>query len=355
MSANAWFGAGTAAIVAALLGFGLKVLPRENMQVLAIIPVRRRADGRWQGVNLTWYGVMQAVAMVLSVSLALVLALSVGVPLGETVLVVLVLLAAGLPAASLVARAVERRRKTFTVGGAVSVAMLLLPPVALTCDAYSGADHALAMVAALGIAYAMGEGIGRLACISFGCCYGRRLDSCPPWLRSAFRGWAAVVVGPTRKAAYAGGCEKVPLLPVPALSACVLCVAAVASMLLFFGGSIRAAAMLSLGVALVWRFVAELLRADYRGGGALSAYQWMALLCIGYMAPWVLHFAGATVMPDIRRAAWLVGEPTTYLALLGLGTVVFAYLGTSSVTAATIELTIDDGSVADRKRAVTLM
>ena len=340
MSANECFGLGASAAILALLAFGLKVLPRENMQVLATIPTRRRADGRWQGVNLTWYGVMQAVAMVVAVTLALALALAVQVPLAEMVLILLVLLAAALPSARIVARVVEKRSGTFTVGGAIFVATMLLPPVALAADACFGTDRALAILAALAVAYAVGEGIGRLACISFGCCYGRRLDSCPPWLRGIFDGRAVIVVGPTRKAAYAGHCEGVPLLPVPACSACLLSSAGIVGVLLYLGGSLRAAALVSLGVAFLWRFASEFLRADDRGTGSLTAYQCMALVCLGFVIPCILLLPGPGSAPEIHRAAWLASAPSAWLALFGLGAAVFAYLGVSTVTASAIELTV---------------
>jgi hypothetical protein len=68
------------ALVSAILAWGLRVLPRENMQILATIPLRRIDGDLWRGVNLTWYGVMQMAGMVLAVALALVLATAARVP-----------------------------------------------------------------------------------------------------------------------------------------------------------------------------------------------------------------------------------------------------------------------------------
>ena len=200
------FVVGLVALVAAIQTWGLRVLPRENMQILATIPLRRIEGDVWRGVNLTWYGVMQMTGMVVAIALALVLATAALVPTHTLVLVIGVMLAVALPAAGLVARMVERRRGTFTVGGAVFAAALLLPWTALALDVFSGTDHAVPIISAIAVAYPLGEGIGRLACISFGCCYGRRLDDCGPGLRAIF-GWSpAVVVGPTRKAVYEGQC-----------------------------------------------------------------------------------------------------------------------------------------------------
>jgi prolipoprotein diacylglyceryltransferase len=342
MTANQSFGLLLTLVVTALVALGIRVLPRENMQILATVPTRRRADGLWHGKNLTWYGLMQAVAMVFAVGLDLVLSVAADVPVAETVLVAGVMIALALPAARGVAAVVERRRGTFTVGGAIFVATLAMPWTALAADAYFGSKHALSIVAAAASAYAVGEGIGRLACISFGCCYGRRLSDCPGWLRRLFQSAPAVVVGRTRKAAYASGCEGVPLLPVPAMSAVVLSLAGVLASLLFLAGHSRASALTALGVAFSWRFASEFVRADYRGKGKLSAYQWMALICLVYAIPVVLGLSTADAVADVRRCIPLVGSPFLWTALAGLGLVVFVFLGISTVTTATVELGVDE-------------
>lgn len=342
MTANQAFGALLVVVVAAMVAFGLRVLPRENMQILATIPMRRRADGLWQGRNLTWYGLMQAVAMVFAVGLDLALTCAARVPVRETALVVGVMVAVALPAARGVAALVERRRGTFTVGGAIFVATLAMPWTALAADAYFGTNHALPIVAAAASAYAVGEGIGRLACISFGCCYGLRLSDSPAWLRRLFASRPAVVMGGTRKAAYASGCEGVPLLPVPAMSAVVLSLAGVVASLLFLAGHLRASALTALGVAFVWRFASEFLRADYRGKGKLSAYQWMALGCLFYAIPVVLSLSTVEVISDVRLCIPLVTSSLSWAALVGLGLLVFGFLGISTVTTATVQLGIDE-------------
>jgi len=306
------------------------------------LPARRRGDGAWQGVNLTWYGVLQALAVVAGTALALVLAGAAGVHPSRVALALAVVLGISLPAARLVARLVERRRGTFTVGGAVFVAVLVLPWLALAMDAWSGGEDAPALVAALAVAYPFGEGIGRLACISFGCCYGRRLAECGPWLRALFRRRPAVIVGPTRKAAYAGHCAGEPLVPVPALSAIVLSTVAVGAVPLFLLGHCRAAAALSLCVALAWRFTSEFLRADYRGGGRLSAYQWMTLAGLAAALLPMACLPRCPRAPAVHLGLTLLESPITLATLAAVGLGVFVYLGVSRVTTATIWLEVDD-------------
>jgi prolipoprotein diacylglyceryltransferase len=285
---------------------------------------------------------MQMTGMVLAIALALVLATAARVPTHMLVLVIGVMLAVALPAAGLVARLVERRRGTFTVGGAVFAAALFLPWTVLALDILFGSDHAVPIISAIAVAYPLGEGIGRLACISFGCCYGRRLDHCGPRLRALF-GWCpAVVVGVTRKAAYDGQCDSVPLVPAPALSALVLSVAGLVGVPLFLDGDFRAAAVLSLSVAFLWRFASEFLRADYRGQGRLSVYQWMAVACLAYVVSALGILSVPARRPDIHHGLELLTSPLTMLALAALGVVVFIYLGVSKMTTATVKLGVID-------------
>jgi hypothetical protein len=238
-----------ASIVGTILIWGLRALPRENMQILATIPWRRLESGLWRGVNLTWYGVMQTAATLLAIALALVLAGSAGVPVPTTAMSIGLTLFLAMPSARLVARLVERRSGTFTVGGAVFVATLLLPWLARAMDALGKTDHALHLLGALAVAYPLGEGLGRLACISFGCCYGRPIDHCGPTWRRLIGKHAAVVVGRTRKAAYASGYEGIPLVPAPAMSAIVLLAAMGLAVFVYLGVSRMTTAIIRLEVS----------------------------------------------------------------------------------------------------------
>jgi hypothetical protein len=340
MTANVEFCVVLGMLQIGIVAWGVRVLPREHMQILATLPRRRGPDGQWEGVNLTWYGVLQAVSAVMGSALALILAHSVGVPVFYVVLLVGLALAVCLPAAGLMARVVERRKGTFTVGGAVFVGILSLPWAALLLDHLFGVHYALASLSALSISYVFGEGIGRLACISFGCCYGRRLDSCAPWLQRLFRHIPAIVVGRTRKASYAGGCESVPLLPVPALSAVVLSAAGFAGVALFLSGSLRNAGAWPIVVGYAWRFVSEFLRADHRGRGRLSAYQWMALISLPLALGMFGLLPGTAEVPSVLRGLDALWTPVGLLSLGALGVAVFAYLGVSRVTGATVTLRV---------------
>jgi len=59
------FTAGLGALFAALLWWSRR-LPGERWQIAAAIPVGRAENGRWRGVNLTFYGMFTANAVLLA-------------------------------------------------------------------------------------------------------------------------------------------------------------------------------------------------------------------------------------------------------------------------------------------------
>jgi hypothetical protein len=122
----------------------------------------------------------------------------------------------------------------------------------------------------------------------------------------------------------------------------VLSFAGLAGVPLFLDGDFRAAAGLSLGLAFLWRFASEFLRADYRGKGRLSAYQWMAFACLAYVVSALGLLSVPMRWPDIHRGLTLLTSPFTMLALAAIGVVVFIYLGVSKMTTATVRLGVRD-------------
>lgn len=324
------------------LAWGFRSLTRENRQIIAALPLAKGADGAWRGRNLTWYGLLSANAAAAGVALALVLLGSVHAPLAAVGAVVVALFALCLPAARVVARLVEGKAHTFTIGGASFVGVVALPWIALGVGALGSARFGwtlpvLPVLAAVGVAYAFGEGLGRLACLSFGCCYGRRVDDCSPALRRLFKRWSTVLLGETKKIAYAGGPVGERTVPVQSMTAVLYVATALAGTALFFTGRFGAAFALTVLVTQGWRTASEFLRADWRGTGKISAYQVMSALAVLYAAGVALWFpAGAvdaTNVHDGLAAAWTL---PAVLFVQGLWAVVFVYLGRSFVTEASV-------------------
>jgi len=334
-----------AAALLALYQWLFRILPRERWQVLAVIPVRRQG-GHWHGSNLTYYGLITGIAGSTGAALFLFLSAATGVDPITAVGILLGLLALCLPAAKLIARLVEKNPHGFTVGGASFVGVMVAPPLLALINNSLLPDSipVIALLAAIAIAYTLGEGIGRLACLSFGCCYGKPVQQTAPWIQRQCQHWPHRYQGKLKKIAFAGNMEGVAVIPVQALSCVVLTLLALAATSLFLHGWHGGALLLSLVGSQLWRLWSETLRADYRGGSAeVSTYQVMAMISCVYISAVVL------LMPDTTATATDVGlglaalwQPGTLLLLQGIGAGMFLYTGTSTITRARLQMQLAD-------------
>jgi hypothetical protein len=332
------------ALLFAYLAWGFRNLPQERWQILATLPWRPDSTGQWHGLNLTYYGVFSSAAQVVSVMAIFLLFGAVGATRGETALMVVVILGICIPASKLVALVVEKKSAVLTVGGAAFVGILLAPWALLLSNATLGKlldSHipVLPALAAMGIAYGFGEGLGRLACISFGCCYGKLLRQSHPFVQRLFRRWHFVFRGPTKKIAYAGNLEGEKVVPIQAVTALLYTGVGLAGMLLFLHGAYSAALLLTIGVTQLWRAFSETLRADYRGAGRISAYQVFAMLSVAYVAL-TLAVLPAEALPSASLPAGLeaLWHPGMVLFLIGLWIVTFLYYARSLVTGSHLSL-----------------
>lgn len=328
---------------ASYLLWGFRTLPREHWQMMAAVPVRRLAEGPWVGVNLTWYGFFSANAYLVAVALFLVLTGALGMTLPALGLFVAGLLGLCIPASRVVARLVEKKAHTMTVGGAVFTGLVASPLVLLASNrlaAWLGWEllPILPVLAALAVAYAFGEGLGRLACLSFGCCYGKPLKGSPAWLQFLLGRFAMRFFGATKKIAYASTLEGERVLPVQALTALLSVAVGLIGCTLFLTESYGLAYFMVVTVTQLWRVLSEFLRADFRGKGRLTAYQWMGLAGVPYAAALVaaapLQAAGQPVMQAGLETLW---APGVLLALQGLWLLIFCFTGRSSVTGALLD------------------
>jgi len=328
----------------AYLAWGFRHLPGERWQILATLPVRIDANGQWQGVNLTYYGLLSAAAQLVSVIIAFLLLGAVGVSRLETVVLAVAILAACIPASKLVAVVVERKNGTLTVAGASFVGIVLAPWVIELSNATLGALDgspipAVPALAAMSIAYAFGEGLGRLACISFGCCYGKPLAAAHPLTRWLFRRWHFVFHGSMKKISYAARLDGEKVIPIQAVTALLYVAAGLVGVLLYLSGLFAGALLLSLGVTQLWRAYSETLRADYRGGGRISVYQWLAIISVAYVAVVLLALQGGFLpAPSLTAGLETLWHPGMVLFLLGLLIATFVFYGRSVVTGSRLSL-----------------
>lgn len=314
-------------------------LPQERWQFVASLPLKKNSDGSWQGLNLTFYGLFTGIAGGLGVAAFILLTASAGVALGTALLLTLGVLTICLPAAKIIATVVEKNRHGFTVGGASFVGIIIAPLFLWLADLASQrwwdtALPILPMLAAMSIAYVLGEGIGRLACISFGCCYGKALNRSPRWAQRLFCTLNHVFIGKTKKIAFAGEMEAVKVIPIQAVTCVIYTALALLCSALFFHRQFALAFALSLVGSQLWRVYSETLRADYRAGSKLfSVYQLMALLAALYGVAISLALpAHAGLAPDLAAGLGALWSPGVILSLQVITLVMFFFSGTSTIT-----------------------
>ena len=316
-----------------------RALPGERWQFVASLPLAKNRDGSWRGLNLTFYGLFTGLAGGIGVATFLLLTGASGVSLTVALALTAGVLAICLPAAKIIATVVEKNRHGFTVGGASFVGILLAPLLLWGADGLSRhywdtALPTLPLLAAMAIAYVLGEGVGRLACISFGCCYGKPLDRAPAWARRCFAGLHHVFLGKTKKIAFAGDMEAVRVVPIQALTCVLHTLLALGCMSLFFHGQYAVAFALALVGSQLWRVYSEYLRADFRGGHHhFTTYQTLALLAAGYgVLISALLPASGWAPPSLAAGLETLWQPGVILALQLVTVGMFFFSGTSTIT-----------------------
>ena len=325
---------------------GIRILPNERWQFVATIPIHKNSDGSWSGINLTYYGAITACSYVLAVALFYLLAASQQLSIKAIIFIIVVLLAICMPAAKFIALVVEKKKHTFSVGGASFAGIITAPWIVLGYNAIAGLWHEasvppLTILAAISITYAFGEGFGRLACLSFGCCYGKPLSQAPLWLQRICRNQGLVFIGKTKKVSYAHGLDGQPLVPIQVMTAYLYTSVGLIGFYLFLKGFSGTALMLTLSTTQIWRILSEFLRADHRGIGRISTYQIMSLVSIVYVAVIVFMLppvaSQQTQILAALRKLWSPGLIVS-LQLLWLGA--FLYSGRSQVTSSKVNLTV---------------
>jgi len=344
---NTFFVLSLGLALCAIFLWGFRGLPKENWQILACIPLHKNKGEVWQGTNYTWYGFFQATGYVLGVSLFFILMGAVAVPGAASLILIILILAVCAPLSRILAGLVEGKRFTLTVGGAVFAGLVISPWLIVAVNALGGDIFGfrlpiLPTLAAMAIGHIMGEGTGRLACISFGCCYGKPLSMLSPFVRKALGPFAMTFYGATKKISYAHGLDGQPVVPVQAMTAVIYTVAGLAGMWFFLTELYLPAFAVTVGTAQGWRFLSEFLRADYRGVGRISAYQLMSLLALPYAGGLLFSFPSVPPPGGTQLLAGLssLWTPGMILFLQALWTLIFLYTGKSRVTGAEISLSV---------------
>jgi len=319
--------------------WGRKALPRERWQFFASIPVSKGDDGVWKAVNITWYGLILSTSAVFAVALCLAMLGAVAVPPAAGLSLMALLLLVCVPAAGLVARVVERKPATLTIGGAAFVGGIIVPFLVLLLNRCAsgllGAEIPMEQaLAACAVSFLFGEGIGRLACLSYGCCYGRPVEEYRG-LPGRLFAWSGVVFeGANKKISYASGLEGRKVVPIQLITMLASSWAGVVTLVLYAGGRPIAAYLTATAFAGSWRILSEFFRNDYRGGGKVSAYQIMSGLAIVYGAAVALHPWGRASTPsvDLARGLLSLWSPVVMTALIAVWCGLVLFTGISRTT-----------------------
>jgi len=333
-------------LLSLLLGWGFRNLPAERWQMLAVVPRRKHDAHSWQGTNLTYYGFFIATSQLLSLTLLLILLGSMKISLAGTLLATGMVFAVSMPAARTVAILVEKKRHTFTIGGASFVGMIFAPLCIIAArEMLIGFTECylplFPVMAAMAIAYTLGEGLGRLGCLSFGCCYGKPLKECSPLVQKLFTTTATVFHGPTKKVEYEGRLCGEPLVPVQAITSVIFSMTALGTAWLFLTGHFAPALFICIMVTQTWRFVSETLRADFRGFGKISAYQKMSGLAVVYIAGIsLIPQTDILSQPAILKGIGQLWHPGVILGLQLAWLVFFFYFGRSTVTSSLVSFSL---------------
>ena len=330
------------------LWWGFKVLPDERWQIMATIPVRKIDRERWDGVNITYYGVFSANAYLVSVAMMLVFFGAIKVDIKAAFTLALIMLAFCLPMARVIAMIVEKKAHTRTVGGAVFAGTLVAPLAILIVNKIMEPSTPIPIMpamAALAISYSYGEGMGRLACISFGCCYGKQLSQCAPFLRTLFGKRNFIFSGKTKKIAYESGLDGEHVVPVQAVTSVLYTATAITCTYLFFKANYVASFLVSVLVTQGWRSVSEIFRADYRGKGRVSVYQIMGIAAIIYSFILWKWSPDSNLMVYVTEGIQTLWQPEIIIFLLLLWLGIFLHTGCSKVTGSIVSFHVREDRI----------
>ena len=340
MNSNYYFLAAIGIFLALILTAGFTFLPGERFQFIASVPSGKRKKDYSSGKNLTWYGLITAFSVTASSALFCTLASSYGFALKTCLLFIGSILLIALPASKIIAFIVEKRKGTITVGGAAFAAIAVSPAaayLALKLSADGNSESIMPLLAAIGCSYLIGEGIGRLSCLSFGCCYGKPLKKYNGFIRKILSPFAVRFYGKLKKASYESGYEAKKLFPIQNITAVIYSASAVFSAWLFFTGEFRISFLFSIITAFAWRIISEFFRADFRGTGKISAYQIMSFLSIAICiaAAYFLPSPGI-IFINAMDGLQIFSNVLFVIILQFLFVAVFLFTGISSVTASKI-------------------
>lgn len=347
MVENLIFMTGLGVFLSLLSFWGFKILPREKWQVLGTIPILKLDNGKWKGLNLTYYGIFNGLATSIGAMIMLVLLGSASVPFSGTILFIFLILIVAAPAAKIVARIVEKKPSTLSIGGASFVGIVTAPWIAkgislLFLNYGLPEIDIMILLAAVSTSYAFGEAVGRLGCISFGCCYGKPISELPHWVQILFGNINFVFQGKTKKIAYADEMDGKKILPIQGITSILYSLTGLVGVYCFISSNFLLSFLITLSTTQIWRVISEFFRADYRGEGKISVYQYLAIISVVYAIGISFLFDSSPIITiSIKEGIKQLWEPQVILSLQGLWLSIFAFTGRSKVINAELSFQVN--------------
>jgi hypothetical protein len=335
------------------LRWGFSVLPREEWVVLGSRPTAKTIDGGWVGQNYNYMGVFAGGSVAAALLVLFLLLGAIRIPSGFSAGIVVSAMPLCILASMKLARFLEKKSYAFSTEAAYFAGAFAFPGASLLIGRLVGMETKcelplLPLLAALTVSYGYGESIGRLGCISEGCCWGKPLSASGPLTRRLVGSRSFVFSGDTKQIAYERGLNGHELVPIQAVTSVICLIAALSGTLLYLKSFYMAALVVSLSLTQGWRALSEFWRDDHRGNGRISPYQIMAVLMIPYV------IALALVSPcdrlpvaDLRAGLSSLWDPLVILCVQLFGLVVCFFMGRNRVTRSTIRFHLAQGSAFD--------
>ena len=323
--------------------FSFKQLPKEKYQFFAVRPYKKsynQSFEQWDGINYTFYGLFNSISYSFAVATALFLLGSIGLHITQIIIITVLILSLCMPSSKIFAQIVEKKRHVFSVGAASFIGIIFTPWIVYLGNIFSQyiweiSYSKISVLAAITIAYTFGEGIGRLACISFGCCYGKSISDINSCFHRFISPFSMIFEGKTKKIAYESNLDGIRVIPIQAITTIIYTSWGLIALYLFLKGYYTISFILSIHITQIWRFISEFLRADYRGKGSVSVYQCMSLISCIYVIPIAYIFNDVNYfsnLPDIINGFKIIWKPEIIIFLQLIGILSFIYTGKSKVT-----------------------
>ncbi len=112
---------------ATLFVWAFRTLPQERWQIIAAMPGEKTGSGQWQGLNFTYYGLFYSAGNAFAAAMSFLLLGAIGLSRPQIFVLLTIVFAICVPASRIIARKIEKKEYTFTVGGGLFAGVIVTP------------------------------------------------------------------------------------------------------------------------------------------------------------------------------------------------------------------------------------